>query len=307
MAVTKPTVTTDFAGYLQPHMAQAFFDEAAKRSVVQQLARKVPLGISGETVPIVTSKPTASWVAEAGQKPVTKGEVGLLKMEPKKLAAITVVSAEVVRANPANYVNLFKTDIAEAFAQAFDAAVLHGTDSPFTHNLDETKKTVQLGKTSANQGGVYGDANLAITKLVENGRKLTGWAFDSAAEPMLNGSYDTTGRPILTEPVYNDAALASARLLGRPAYLGDGVATTDRKTVIGYGGDWSKVIWGQVGGITYSVSTEATVKIGGDMVSLWQNNLVGILAEAEFGCIINDPENFVKLTANAPAPAGSGS
>ena len=83
MAVTKPTATTDFAGYLQPHMAQAFFDEAAKRSVVQQLARKVPLGISGETVPIVTSKPTASWVAEAGQKPVTKGEVGLLKMEPK--------------------------------------------------------------------------------------------------------------------------------------------------------------------------------------------------------------------------------
>lgn len=77
--------------------------------------------------------------------------------------------------------------------------------------------------------------------------------------------------------------------------------------MIGYGGDWSKVIWGQVGGITYSVSTEATVKIGGDIVSLWQNNLVGILAEAEFGCIINDPENFVKLTANAPAPAGSGS
>lgn len=305
MAVTAPTKTTDFAGYLQPHMAQEFFDEAAKRSVVQQLARKVPLGISGETVPIVTSKPTASWVAEAGQKPVTKGEVGLLKMEPKKIAAITVVSSEVVRANPANYVNLFKTDIAESFAQAFDAAVLHGTDSPFDHNLDETKKTVNLGTSDAAHGGIYGDANTAIQKLVSDGKKLTGWAFDSTAEPLLNGSYDTTGRPLLTEPVYTDNALASARLLGRSAFIGDGVATADKKTVVGYGGDWSKIIWGQVGGITYKVSTEATVRLNGEIVPLWQDNLVGILAEAEFGCIIVDPEHFVKLTNTGAKPSGS--
>ncbi|MEH1498398.1 phage major capsid protein [Cutibacterium avidum] len=296
MAVTAPTKTTDFAGYLQPHMAQDFFTEAAKRSVVQQLARKVPLGISGETVPIVTSKPTAGWVAEAGEKPVTNGKVGLLKMEPKKIAAIAVVSSEVVRANPANYVNLFKTDIAEAFAVAFDAAVLHGTNSPFKHNLDETKKAVELGTADAAHGGIYGDANSAIQLMVADGKKLTGWAFDATAEPLLNGSYDTTGRPLLTEPVYSDSALASARLLGRSAFIGDSVATADKKTVVGYGGDWSKIVWGQVGGITYSVSTEATVKINGELIPLWQNNLVGILAEAEFGCLITDPEQFVKLT-----------
>lgn len=296
MAVTAPTKTTDFAGYLQPHMAQDFFAEAAKRSVVQQLARKVPLGISGETVPIVTSKPTAGWVAEAGEKPVTKGTVGLLKMQPKKIAAIAVVSSEVVRANPANYVNLFKTDIAEAFALAFDAAVLHGVNSPFDHNLDETKKAVELGTADAAHGGICGDANSAIQLMVADGKKLTGWAFDTTAEPLLNGSYDTTGRPLLTEPVYSDNALASARLLGRSAFIGDGVATADKKTVVGYGGDWSKIVWGQVGGISYSVSTEATVKINGELIPLWQNNLVGILAEAEFGCLIVAPEQFVKLT-----------
>ena len=51
-----------------------------------------------------------------------------------------------------------------------------------------------------------------------------------------------------------------------------------------------------MGGISYSVSTEATVKINGELIPLWQNNLVGILAEAEFGCLITDPEQFVKLT-----------
>jgi hypothetical protein len=31
------------------------------------------------------------------------------------------------------------------------------------------------------------------------------------------------------------------------------------------------------------------------LVSLWQNNLVAVRVEAEFGVLVNDPESFVKL------------
>ena len=40
MAVTAATQTSDFAGFLKPEQAQAYFDQARKTSVVQRLARR---------------------------------------------------------------------------------------------------------------------------------------------------------------------------------------------------------------------------------------------------------------------------
>jgi HK97 family phage major capsid protein len=96
----------------------------------------VPLGFSGKSIPVVTGKVTAGWVAEGAQKPASSGSMALKTMDPKKLAAIAVVSAEVVRANPGGYMDVLRPQIAEAFAIAFDAAALHGTSSPFSTNID---------------------------------------------------------------------------------------------------------------------------------------------------------------------------
>lgn len=306
MPIDAATKLSDFSGFLTPQLSQPYFDEVAKVSTVQRLARKVPLGVSGQAIPVVTSKPTASWVEEGNKKPTTKGGLGLIKMTPKKIAAIAVVSAETVRANPGNYVSIFKNDIAEAFALAFDSAALHGTDSPFETNVDKTTKTVALGTAAAASGGIYGDAVSALDLLIKDKRKLTGFAFDTSAEAVLLNSYDTNGRPLLVEPVYADTALTAARLLGRSAMLGDGVADAAGKTV-GYAGDWTKAVWGALGGITYKVSTEASVTINGQLVSLFENNLVAILAEAEFGFAMAEANagSFVKLTAPVAPPAGA--
>jgi HK97 family phage major capsid protein len=64
MAVTAATKTTDFSGFLTPEMASPIFEKAYKTSVVQQLAQKVPLGPNGVTVPVVSGRMSAGWVAE---------------------------------------------------------------------------------------------------------------------------------------------------------------------------------------------------------------------------------------------------
>jgi HK97 family phage major capsid protein len=306
MAVTAATVTGDFSGFLKPDLAQAYFEEARRRSVVQQLTRQVPLGINGAEIPVVTSKPTAGWVAEAGQKPATKGALSLKTITPKKLAAIAVVSAEVVRANPGNYVNLLREDIAEAFAIAFDAAALHGTNSPFGagNNIDATTKTVELGTTTKANGGVYGDIVAGLALLVNDKKKLTGFAFDRVVEPTFLSQTDNNGRPLFVETPLEDTAsiVTPGRLIGRPAFIGDGVSTAivagtpNTGGIVGYGGDWSQAVWGTVGGISYDVSTQSTVTINGELVSLWENNLVAVRAEAEYGWLVNDPQAFVEYT-----------
>lgn len=295
MAITAPTTTGEFAGFLKPEQAEPYFAQARKTSVVQRLARQVPLGINGQEIPIVTAKATAGWVAEGGQKPTSKGGLGIKTIKPHKIAAIAVVSAEVVRANPGSYINLLRDDIAEAFAVAFDAAVLHGTASPFgvSMNLAATTKAVELGTATVEDGGVYADVNAGLALLANDGKKLSGFAFDTVTEPTFNAAVDANGRPLFVEPTYEDGALRAGRLLGRPAYLGDGVKGG---TIVGFGGDWSQVVWGVVGGITYDVSTQAPVTIDGELVSLWERNLVAIRAEAEYGALINDVSAFVKYT-----------
>lgn len=297
MAITAATKTSDFSGFLNRDQSEAIFAQAAQQSVVQRLARRVPLGINGQSIPVVTGKVTAGWVAEGAQKPASSGAVSLKTMDPKKLAAIAVVSAEVVRANPAGYMDLLRPQIAEAFAISFDSAALHGTSSPFSTNLDTGSSTQEFTGTTPAFTAVYDDLNTGFATLVNAGKKVTGWAFDSRMEPVFNGAKDTTGRPLwIDSPTVDQAGpLREGRLFGRPAFTGDGIYAATPK-IYGYAGDWSQVAWGAVGGISYKVSTEAAVTINGALVSLFENNLVAILAEAEYGYLVNDPASFVKFT-----------
>lgn len=318
MAVTAATKLSDFSGFLQPHEAAPIFNDAVRVSVFQRLIRRVPLGITGEAIPVITSKPTANWVAEGATKPATQMGLSKLTMEPKKLAAISVMSAEVVRANPGNITSQIRTYLAEAFARAFDYAVGYGLGGdgtgtgPFAHNLNEATKSVELGTATADKGGIHADLVSALTLMVTDGAKhLTGWALDSQVEPLLWGAVDTTGRPLYADLPLDEASMAlqnggvtvarPGRLLNRSSAMGDGIAQAGK--AVGFFGDWTKAAWGAVGGISYRVSTEAAVTINGQLTSLWENNLVAVLAEAEYGFVMQDPNYFGKLTNNTDASA----
>jgi HK97 family phage major capsid protein len=299
MAITAPTLLADFDGFLSPAESAPIFDEAERQSVYQQLFRRVPLGINGQTVPVVTSKPVANWVAEAGTKPATEIGMGLLQMTPKKLAAIAVLSAEVVRANPGNVTGELRTSLAGAFATAFDFAVGYdlggdGTGTgPFDNFLNATTKRVEIGTTTQVNGGIHGDFVAGMSLLLADGRKLTGFALDDNIEPLVWGAVDTSGRPLYVDLPTDDTSQTIARpgrLLNRPSFMGEGVGNGD---VLAFGGNFTKGAWGAVGGISYRVSTEATVTINGVLTSLWEKNLVAILAEAEYGFVMTDEEEFV--------------
>lgn len=321
MAISAATVTGDFSGFLNPERAGAIFERARQLSVVQRLARRVPLGISGTEVPVVTGRPQAGWVSEGSKKPATAGTMTLKTMTPKKIAAIAIVSAEVVRANPGNYINIFRDDIAEAFAIAFDRAAFHdeGPDGsagggPFSTYIAQTTKTEEIGTTSQTNGGVWKDLTNALADIVSdvdaNGRRyrFNGWALDTVLEPAFWGQVDSTGHPIWTnlpENVAQTAPLGGGTLMNRPAFFGEGVASANLTSVVGFGGDWSQAVWGQIGGISYDISTQATATIDGSLVSLWENNLVGIRAETEYGFLVNDVDAFVELTNVGNSPVTS--
>ena len=309
MAQTAATQLSAFTGFLKADEAAGIFDQAARQSVVQALSPRIPLGINGAEIPVVMSKPSAAWVGEGAKKSTTEMSLGLKSIKPKKIAAISVMSAEVVRANPGGYSDKLREHLAEAFARAFDLAVLHdaGGDGtagagPFDNYIDQTALEVELGTATQANGGVYADLNSALKLLVDSGKKLTGFVFDEIAEPVLNAATDTTGRPLFVDATYENTALDGGRVLRRPAFYASEIGTAvvagtpNTGGIVGYAGDWAATAWGAVGGITFSVSTESSVTINGTLTSLWENNLVAVKAEAEYGWVQRDTASFVKLT-----------
>ena len=195
---TKYASTSDFSGFLKPEQAAPIFEEMTRRSLVQPLAKKIEMGPTGVTVPFWDGDVSANWVDEGGKKPLAKGGFDQFSVAPKKIAAIFAMSAEVVRANPLNYINIMREKVAEAFAVAFDNAVLHGTNTPFGAYVDQSTKEVALGDNA------YAATNNALSLLVKDGKRFTGGLLDNIAEPIINDSVDKNGRPLFIEPTYTD-------------------------------------------------------------------------------------------------------
>lgn len=288
------TTDTMFEGYLEPEQAQDYFAEAEKVSIVQRFARKIPMGATGVKIPHWTGEVSAQWVGEGEMKPLTKGNLSKQTVAPHKIATIFTASAEVVRANPANYLSTMRTKVATAIGQAFDQAVLYGVDSPFDHYLAETTKTVSINDNLYDAVAVRG-----LRLLANDGKKWRATLLDDTVEPILNGSYDNNGRPLWIDSPFSqeNPVNREGRIVGRPSILAETVASGN---TLGFAGDFNQIVWGQVGGLSYSVSDQATLNFGTadspNLISLWQHNLVAVLVEAEFGLLINDVDAFYKLT-----------
>lgn len=300
--------TGEFSGFISAEDAAPIFDEVNKTSIVQQLAREIPMGPTGVAIPFWDGEVTAEWVGEGARKPVTKGSLNKLTIQPHKIATIFAASAEVVRLNPGRYLTIMRGKVAEAIAVAFDQAVLYGTLSPFGAFINQTTKEVSLADedlvTAGVQGTAYGSLNEGLRLLVDGNKRWTGTLLDNVAEPILNASSDTLGRPLLLDAPYTDTNVAfrAGRVLGRPTFIADNVVADvgDPVThrVVGFMGDFREVVYGRVGGISYDISDQASIDFtgSGDYISLWQHNLVAVRVEAEFGVLVRDPEDFVRLT-----------
>lgn len=295
---------SDFSGFIDKEKAGPIFEKAAQMSAIMQLCPQVPLGLSGTDVPVFTGEVEAGWVSEGNTKPKTEGGMALKTLTPKKLAAIHVVSQEVVRANPGGYVDLMRVKIAEAFAKSFDAAAFHGKDlatggaGPFATSIADTTKSVELGGRPTDEGGVYADIIDGLQEITDEDKELTGFALSPRIEPRMLLAVDTSGRPIFQDLPATEGSPRVSRLIGRPAYFSKAVHQAD-STVEAIGGDWTQAAWGVIGGISYAVSTEASVTINGTLSSVWEKNLVAIRLEAEYGFVVNDADAFVQYLNNS--------
>jgi hypothetical protein len=189
-------LSTNVSNLLPADVSQEIQSKLLNASVIQQLARQVSVPGPGLTIPVISGEPTADWVAESAEKPVSRHTLNKLSLTPKKLAVIEPFSDEFRRDLPGLYAELVRR-LPNSLALAFDAAAIAG-------NRDQIGSLYDEGEAAATNADLqtfdatdtYGDILAAITKVATNGYDATGVAVSPSGRALLMGAVSTTGQPL---------------------------------------------------------------------------------------------------------------
>lgn len=278
---------------LTPEQSGEIWQDATNQSVLMQLARRVSLPGSGVSFDTLGEAAPAQWVGETDEKPVINPTVGSRVLKPYKMARIITVSTEFARDKAALW-NAIKAQASESVAKTVDMTFLTGAiAAPSTDGMDTLSdaQAVSLGKAA------YADFMKVYSAISTKGGALNGWALSPEGQAKILGATDNNGRPLITPDV---SSTTIGNVLGAPVHKspwGHKAATSGKPEILGVAGDWTQALFGVVGGITLKASDIATVKVGEQMVSLWQRNMLGFLIEFECGFIVKNKNRFVTITA----------
>ena len=286
-------------------VSSEIIQKTQEESAVMRLARQIPLPGRGLEIPMITSDPEASWVAETDAKPVSNPGVSKKTMKAYKLAVIVPFSDEFARDYKALYDALVQR-IPGALAKKFDGTVFHET-TPGTGFDVLTSCTAQsIDVNASGEGGFYSALVAADVDIATHDADINGFAFSPQARGEMLSALDKDGRPIF---INNVAEGAIPRLIGQPVYYSRGLYDAGnaasgtsgqsgyvaaKPDVLGFAGDWTKAMYGTVEGVKVDISNQATLTIGTGAVNLWEHNMFAVKAEIEVG-FVADTDCFNKI------------
>lgn len=271
--------------YLPEAVSGEILSKMTESSVIQTAARRIALPGNGTAVNIVTGEPTASWVGETEAKPVSNGSASTKVLRPYKLAVIETFSNEFRRDIPALYAALVDR-LPAALAKKFDGTVFHGTAPGSDFDTLASAGAHVLG---------YDGLVAAMSAIGAAGYDMNGIIVAPQGEAALLSEKDLQDRPLFIQNLQGEGGIGSA--LARPVFKSRAAYKDDTTDVLGFTGDWSQAVWGQVSDVTVKISDQATLVDGETTINLFQQNMFAVLAEVEVGFRVSDLAAFKKLTA----------
>ncbi len=270
-------------------MASEFVELLRPATVVGRIPglRNVPFNIK---FPIQTAGSTVAWVGEAKPKPVSKLAFQTGQMDETKIAGIVVITQELARFSSPSAEALVQSDLTAAIAQFIDAQFLDPAVAPLqgVHPGSITNGIAGIPSSGTDPTSLRRDiytlfSNFAAANLGTAGAV---WIMPDTALIALSMMVGPLGQPAF--PGTGDRG--NPTLFGLPVIssqvVPDTVSPAGDMIVLVRAPD---ILLADDGGVTIDVSSEAALQMsdGPDdpvtaattMVSLWQNNLVGIRAE----------------------------
>jgi HK97 family phage major capsid protein/HK97 family phage prohead protease len=241
--------------------------------------RHVPFNIS---VPSQTSGGTYGWVGQGLAKPVTKAAYATVTLPFAKAAGIIVLTEELVRLSTPSAEGLVREEMIAGMAQFLDTQFVDPTVA-VAANVSPASIT-NGGSTAAASGVTSAAAKLDLATSV---------AVFTAANIPLSGSVwlmsDSNAFGLamsvnaLGQPLFPGMSITGGSIFGIPVIVSNNVGN---RIILLHA---PSVLFADDGGVSIDVSREASVQMDSApdspatattvLVSLWQNNLVGLRAE----------------------------
>jgi HK97 family phage major capsid protein len=281
-AAVAPGSTTDpaWAGNLVPavqNIANEFLELLRPATILGKIPnlRRVPFNTS---VPVQTAGGSYGWVGQAKPKPVTKLGFGLAKLDMSKASGIIVLTEELVRTSNPSAEAVCRADMIAGIAAFLDlqfidpavAAVANVNPASVTNGTTPIASAGDPLKDVQHLLGALAAANIPLAGSVlimsETNALALGFARDALGNKVFPG-VGVTGGTIEGIGVVTSNAAGTNVIALQP----------------------STVLYADDGGVAIDVSREASVQMDSApaappdattvLVSLWQNNLVGLRAE----------------------------
>ena len=267
----------DFNEYLRPMTIVGRFGTGGIPGL-RTVPFRVPL--IGQTQP-----GEAYWVGEAKPKGLTKFGFDRTTLEPLKLAAIAVLSMENIRDSSPNSEIIIRDQLAAALVSRWDRSFIDPTNNGSTGvspaAITNGAPTIASVTPYTDADDVRLDLRSLFQKFINDNNAPTNgvWIMNHTNALALSLIMNPLG-----QPEFPGMNMMGGTLEGLPViasqYVGDYVALVNA----------SDIYIGDEGGIEIDLSREASLEMldsgftqnqptGASLVSLWQNNLVGIKAE----------------------------
>ena len=273
---------------LPTEVASEIIQKTQEQSAIMRLASKVDLPGNGKTIPVITSDPTAEWVSETAEKPVSNPGLSTKLMKGYTLAVIEPFSNQFRRDYGALY-NALVNRLPLILAGKFDDTVFGKYNAP-----GDGFDTFDGITAQSLASDVYGGLVAADTDVSLHGGAVNGYAITPQMRSILLSALDKNDRPLFINSVADGAI---PMILGQPTYMARSAFVSGSPNVIGIAGDWTKAMYGVVEGVDISIADQATLTLADNStINLFQRNMFAVRAEIEIG-FIADKDMFNALTA----------
>lgn len=304
-AAVAPGTTTDpaWAGPLvPPAVTSAFVEMLRPRTVIGRLAGLTPVPFNAP-VPIQTGGGAYHWVGETKPKPVTKLAFAKATLTITKVAAIIPITEELARLSSPSAEMLVQQSMVKGIAQYLDVQFLDPTVAAVA---GVNPASITNGITPiATTGDPIADLKTLIGTFTANNVPLEGSTLlmSDAAAFALATTVTANGVPF-----FPNLSVAGGSVYGVNVVTSASVGTLK---ILVHNPD---ILVADDGGVEIDVSREASIQMSDApddptvatsvLVSLWQNNLIGIRAERFINWLRSRPVSVALLAGTVgPAPA----
>ena len=263
--------------------------------------RKVPFNVS---VPMQTGGGSYNWVGEAKPKWVTQLAFGTASLAQSKIAGIIVLTEELVRSSSPDAESVCRADMIAGIAQFMDQQFVDPAvaDAPGVHPASITNGVTGIPST----GNPATDFAALLAPFVNSYIPLNGITIlmSEATAFQMGLLLNAVG-----QPAFPDISASGGKVNGISVVTSGVLGTNMIALCAPY------ILYADDGGVTIDLSREASVQMNTSpddpptaatvLVSLWQNNLIGLRAERFVTWKKARPDAVTLLTGATYVPEGT--